>query len=352
MRQLKPNIAALHAYSPGKSAFGAVKLSSNENPLGPSPKAIKAISAIMEQIHRYPNGTYPELREALARHWKVEPDNLIIGNGSDEVFTLLTASWISPGENAVGIRQTFSQYRHAVCLFGAEMREADIDSNGKHNLNAMANLIDENTRIIFLCNPNNPTGTWIGYNELKSFLDTVPSHIICVLDEAYADFAFVPDFPDSRELLRHYDNLVVVRTFSKLYGLAGLRVGYGIAAADVALGAERASLPFKVNTLAHCAALAALDDTEHKHATLNLVKTENTFLSEELTLRGWHFFPTQANFICLDTHRTVAELWEFIARRGIAVRDLASFGLPTMLRYTFGRREHNEKLLSILEEIL
>ena len=349
--KLKPNIAAMEAYVPGRSILGAVKLSSNENPMGPSPLAIEAIRDVLNGVHRYPDGTSTALRRALAERWNRFPENVVIANGSDEVFTLLTAAWLSPGENAVGARQTFSQYRHAVSLFGGKMREVDL-SEGRCDLDAMAAAVDGKTRMVFICNPNNPTGTYRTHDEIAGFLHHLPEGVIVVLDEAYADFADTSDFPDSRALLERYPNLVVTRTFSKLYGLAGLRVGYAVGDAQVTAGAERAAIPFNVNSLAQAAALAALDDDGHREVSLELVRTGKRFLEAEFHKRGLFHYPTQANFVCFQLDNEVAGLWAPIAERGIAVRDLKSFGLPRMIRYTYGTRENNQRLLAILDELV
>lgn len=349
--KLKANIEAMEAYAPGKTIPGAVKLSSNENPLGPSPLAVQSIRDTLDGVHRYPDGASSLLKEALAVSWDVSTDSILVGNGSDEVFALLAAAWIGPGENAVSTRQTFSQYRYAIGLFDAEMRETDL-IDGRFNPDAMLTLVNKNTRLVFLCNPNNPTGTYLSHEEITGFLDKLPTDLIVVLDEAYADFADESDFPDSKNLLTAYPNLVVTRTFSKLYGLAGLRVGYAVGNPEIIGGTDRASMPFNVNNLAQAAALAALKDKEHREKTLELVRREKAYLYDELNRRGITYYPTQANFICIDLDRKVVDLWKSIAQRGIAVRDLKSFGLPKMIRYTFGTRENNIRLLSILDEFL
>lgn len=348
--KLKANIASMEAYVPGKTIPGAVKLSSNENPLGPSPKAVKAIREALAGIHRYPDGASTTLKTSLSRLWDVPAEGILVANGSDEVFTLLAAAWIGPGENAAGTRETFSQYRYAVRLFGAGMHEISL-KDGSYDLNGMLDIIDRDTRMVFLCNPNNPTGTYRTHRQIADFLDRVPPDVIVVLDEAYADFADTADFPDSRALLNQYPNLVVARTFSKLYGLAGLRVGYAIGNPELISGTDRASMPFNVNNLAQAAALAALEDNEHREATLKLVQTEKAFFSTELTSRGIFHYPTQANFVCFRLDTEIADLWETIAGRGIAIRDLKSFGLPRMARYTFGTRKNNRRLLEILDEV-
>jgi len=348
--KLKANIAAMEAYIPGKTVPGAVKLSSNENPLGPSPKAIYAIREALDGVHRYPDGAATALKTALTKQWGVAPDSIIAANGSDEVFALLAAAWINPGENAVSTRETFSQYRYAVHLFGAEIRELPL-VDGRFNLDGMLQAIDKNTRLIFLCNPNNPTGTYHSHDEIEDFLGRVPQDVIVILDEAYAEFSDQPDFPDSKALLQKYPHLVVTRTFSKLYGLAGLRVGYAVGNPEIISGADRASMPFNVNNLAQTAALAALGDEKHRKTTLDLVQTEKAFLYTELKLRNIFHYPTQANFICFRLDTLIADLWTPIAGRGIALRDLKSFGLPQMARYTFGTRKNNIRLLEILDEV-
>lgn len=349
--KLKADIAAMEAYVPGRSVPGAVKLSSNENPLGPPPAALEAIREALIGVHRYPDGASSALRCALAERWGRAPENLIIANGSDEIFRLLSIAWISPGENAVAARQTFSQYRHAVKLFGGEVKEINL-VEGRSDLDAMAAAVDDRTRMVFICNPNNPTGTYRSHGDIAAFLDGVPSGVIAVLDEAYADFADAPDFPDSRALLNDYPNLVVSRSFSKLYGLAGMRVGYAVGDARITTGAERAAMPFNVNMPAQAGALAALNDDAYRRASLELVQGGKRFLQAQLESRGIFHYPTEANFICLQTGVESADIWKAIAERGIAVRDLASFGLPRMIRFTFGTQENNRRLLEILDELL
>lgn len=341
----------MEAYVPGRTIPGAVKLSSNENPLGPSPKAVEAIKEALAGIHRYPDGASTTLRGSLAELWNVPEKGILVANGSDEVFALLAAAWIGPGENAIGNRETFSQYRYAVHLFGAEMREISL-VDGTYDLEGMLNIVDKKTRLIFICNPNNPTGTYRTHNEIAAFMDRIPEDVIVVLDEAYAEFADKADFPDSKELLSKYQNLLVTRTFSKLYGLAGLRVGYAVGNPELTSGADRASMPFNVNNLAQAAAIAALGDEAHREATLALVRTEKAFMAAQFTERGIFHYPTQANFVCFELEQEIAGLWEPIAKKGIAIRDLKSFGLPKMARYTFGTRENNLRLLEILDEVI
>jgi len=346
----KPNISSMEAYIPGKTIEGAVKLSSNENPLGPSPLALAAIRSTLSEIHRYPDGACVKLRARIGELWKLDANSILVANGSDELLVLLAAALINPRCNAVSARQTFSQYRYAVRLFGGEMREKSLLS-GLYDLSGMLKLINSDTRVVFLCNPNNPTGTYRGGQELESFLREVPTDIVVALDEAYADFANAGDFPNSKALLAKFPNLLILRTFSKIYGLAGLRIGYALGQKELIGELAKAAMPFNVNSLAQVAARAALADAEHRNSILRLVYTEKEFLKNELNRRGIFSYPTQANFICFALERKISSVWKWIAKKGIALRELSSFGLPKMARYTIGRRAHNQLLLEILDEL-
>ena len=349
--RLNPRIAKVEHYVPGKTVPGAVKLSSNENPLGPSPAAMEAVRKALAGVNRYPDSASSALRGVLAERWNRAPENVLITNGSDEALRLLVIAWMAPGENAVAARQTFSQYRSTVRLFGGEMREVDL-AEGRSDLKATAAAVDQDTRMVFICNPNNPTGTYRSHEDIAAFLDGLPEGVIAVLDEAYAEFAEAPDFPDSRALLDDYPNLVVLRSFSKLYGLAGLRLGYAVGDARIMRGAEGAAMPFNVNIPAQAGALAALNDDAYRRASLELVRSGKRFVQAGLEGRGIFHYPTEANFICLETGVEAAGIWEAIAERGISVRVLASFGLPRMIRFTFGTQEDNRRLLEILDELL
>ncbi len=360
--KLNPNIADITNYFPGKNIPGAEKLSSNENPLGPSPAALKAARTALENINRYPDGAASELRRALSDYWKIDSSRILPGNGSDELLNLLSAAWMAPGRNAVGTRESFSEYRRAVQTFGGRMKEASL-LNGCFNLQAMEDLIDENTSLVFICNPNNPTGTYKNHQDISNFLtrlkDRFPSETvnsdkggpIVVLDEAYAEFADAEDYPQSRRLLDLFPNLIILRTFSKLYGLAGLRIGYALGSSEIIHGTEKASMPFNTSSPAQAAAITALSDSNHAAAYRELVRREKAFLYEQLTARSIFYYPTQANFICFNPGRPAASVWQYFADGGIVFRDLKSFGLPEMARYTIGRHEHNELFLRLLDGI-
>jgi len=354
--KLKNNIAEIREYTPGKTIKGAIKLSSNENPLGPSPKAVKAIMENLNNINRYPEGSSPGLRKKLAEIWKVEDDQIVVGNGSDEVFLLLTEAWLEKTQNAVSALETFSEYKFSAQLQGAEFKQVPL-KDGRYNLEGILEAVDENTAMVFLCNPNNPTGTYFSHTELEDFLTELSekekrtgSEIITVLDEAYAEFAEEEDFPDSKKLIRKFPNLVVSRTFSKLYGLAGLRVGYAAGSREIIKGARKASAPFNVNLPAQIAAEAALDDAEFVAESIETVITEKNYLYGELDSLGLEYYKTQSNFICINLKYDSQKAWEYIAGRGISVRSLKSFMLPEMIRYTIGRHQENELFINILSD--
>ena len=338
-------------YIPGKLIPGAVKLASNENPLGPSPLAMETLKDCISRVYLYPDNNCLFLREALAVKHKIEPQNIVIGNGSDEIMHLAAAAYINPGDNSVTAKETFSNYTFVTQLFDGTMKYASL-KNGCFDLDGLAHLIDSRTRIVFLCNPNNPTGTYFNQTDLEIFLRKVPHNILVVLDEAYADFADAADFPDSIALLKTYPNLLIMRTFSKLYGLAGLRVGYGIAREEIVSALSKVKISFSVNLPALAAAHAALADTDFVQKSLALVTGGKAFYAKEFKRLGLDFYPTQANFICVHVKRDSKELERRITELGFTIRPLASFGLPSHLRITFGTPQQNEDFIACLEKAL
>ncbi|MFP4566225.1 MAG: histidinol-phosphate transaminase, partial [Spirochaetaceae bacterium] len=302
-------LANLEEYVPGKKRAGTIKLSSNENPFGPSPHALEAIAEWAPQVNTYPDGLAAELRAALAeriardsRHAGVGPENIIIGNGSDEVLVITAATFLNPGERAVIPVHTFSQYEFATRLYDGEPVYAPM-RDGRILLDEMRALIDENTRMVFVCNPNNPTGTYVGAAELRAFARELPDDVLLVVDEAYKEFADAPDFPDALELTREQSNVLVLRTFSKLYGLASLRVGYGIASAALISSMHMVKPPFNTGLLAQKAATAALSDTAFVEQTLSNNRKQREVLRAELDRLGMPQYPSEANFICADCGR-------------------------------------------------
>ena len=257
--KLKENLSSMVPYTPGVLRPGALKLSSNENRLGPSPKAIKAIIRSINNINIYPDGSCKVLKKALAEKSGYKSGNFIIGTGSDEILTLIAAAYISDGDNAITSDCTFSEYTFATKLYSGEVLKTPM-KNGSFAPDEIVNLINRNTKIIYFCNPNNPTGTYISHDNMDKLLGRVPESTLFVLDEAYADYSDALDFPDSKKLLEKYKNLIILRTFSKIYGLAALRVGYGIGREDLINDILKAKQPFNVNTPAQTGATAALSD--------------------------------------------------------------------------------------------
>ncbi|MFW6329455.1 MAG: histidinol-phosphate transaminase [Alkalispirochaetaceae bacterium] len=341
----------MEPYVPGKKRAGAIKLSSNENPLGPSPKAVEAARKSLETLHFYPDGGATELRHAVAQRHRLTPEQIIIGNGSDEVLTLAAAAVIEPGDETVTAEHTFSQYAFATTLYGGSCRRAPM-RDGRFDPEALLDKIGEQTKIVFLCNPNNPTGTYLSADTLDSFLKAVPADCLVIIDEAYADYAVAPDFPRSEKLLDRFDNILVLRTFSKIYGIAGLRVGYGFAREELIERLGRARQPFNANSPGQAAAVAALSDEEHRAASLELNRASLAFMEGALGTRGLPYFETQANFLCVDLGRDAEPIYRKLADGGITVRALHSFGLPTMLRITLGPVEIMEQLISLLDAAL
>ncbi|TVR62057.1 MAG: histidinol-phosphate transaminase [Spirochaetaceae bacterium] len=345
--KLRESVAELTPYSPGKKHPGAVKLSSNENPLGPSPAAIAAVRDSATKIHLYPDGSGGALRAKLASCRGCAPEQIVFGNGSDEIMVFCAGAYIEPGDTAVGADITFSQYRFATTLFGGRYRAVPL-IDGVHNLNSMLAAIDETTRLVFVCNPNNPTGTYRSHDEMATFLSMVPPGVLVVLDEAYAEYADAPDFPRSGELLDSFSNLIVLRTFSKIYGMAALRVGYGIGHRDIVADLARVRQPFNVNGVALAAAEAALDDDGFVRKSIEFTRTGKRRFGDQLTAEGFAFYRSQANFVCVQTDVPAEVAYTRVLESGVTVRALTSFGLPNAIRVTIGEEASLDRVLASL----
>jgi histidinol-phosphate aminotransferase len=334
LRDLKPYVA-------GKLIPGLVKLSSNENPRGPSPKALEALAQAASELHLYPDGAATELRKTLAELYKLKPGNFLVGNGSDEVFTLLAGAFIRPGDHGLTAQETFSEYTFAVRLFGGLVDKVPL-SQGFYDLDAIAAAIVPKTRIIFLCNPNNPTGTAFNQRQLEEFLGRVPPTVLVVLDEAYGHYAQMPDFPQSFSLLERWPNLVVSRTFSKIYGLASLRLGFIAASEAVIRDVSVVKQPFNVGNMTQKAGIAALHDLRFVNESLALNREGLEFWNQKLATRGLSPYPTQANFFCLEVGRDAQAVAAAMIEGGVTIRPLTSFGLPNAIRITTGTPEQNQ----------
>ncbi|MFO7318846.1 MAG: histidinol-phosphate transaminase [Clostridia bacterium] len=351
----------IQPYVPGTSAedarrlFGvhdAIKLSSNENPYGAGRLAREAAARAAGEIHLYPDGASRALREALGRHLDVDPRQVAVGCGSDEIFRMLAEAYLEPGRSAVFAQTTFSQYAFVTRLMDAEEVSVPL-KEGVHDLWEMAYRARKHrARLVFVCNPNNPTGTYVTRAEVLRFLDAIPGETLVVFDEAYVEYVEAPDFPDVLELIREGRRVVSTRTFSKIHGLAGLRVGYAVGPVDVIETLERVRPPFNVNRVAQAAAVAALQDTEHIEMSRRINRAERQRLAQELKALGLRPYPSQANFVWVDLGRPSDEVYRGLLERGVIVRAGSSFGCPTALRISIGTPEQNQRLIDALAAVL
>jgi histidinol-phosphate aminotransferase len=354
---VNPNIRTLAPYEPGKpieelerelGIHGSIKLASNESPLGPSPKAVDAIRAAVDGLHRYPDGASFELREKLAGRLDVGGDQLVFGAGADEVLELLAKAFLSRGDEAVFAWPSFAMYPIVVQGMGATPVAVPLGDDFVHDLPAMAAAVTQRTKIVFVCNPNNPTGTSVGAEAFDRFTRSLPENVLLAVDEAYFEFVRRPDFPDSLAWVCRRPGTIVLRTFSKIYGLAGIRVGYGVADSELAGYLQRARHPFNVNRLAEVAAVAALDDEEHAEKSRRVNDEGVRYLSAELAALGIEVWPTDANFVLA---RAGAGIHEALMREGVIVRPLGAFGLPEHIRISVGLPEENERLIKTLKRL-
>ena len=352
-------IRSIQPYAPGKpieevereyGIIGAAKLASNENPLGPSPKAIEAIIKALPDLNRYPDGSGKTLVEKLAAALKVAPGNIVLGNGSDEIIGMLAKAFLRFGDEAILPRPSFLMYEIMIRSVGALPREVPLVGY-ETDLKGMALRITPKTRIIFLNNPHNPAGTIISKTDFDSFLNTVPDGIVIVVDEAYIEF--VRDRRCLNSLLYQDSGkpVVTLRTFSKAYGLAGLRIGFGIMDPEIAELLNRIRQPFNANSLAQVAAAAALDDFSFVEKTVELVHSEIDFLYKSLTTLGVRYFPTQANYLLLDVEGNADEMFAEMLKKGIIVRSMTSYGYPNYIRVSVGVHDQNIRFIEALKNL-
>jgi len=351
-----PDIASLSPYVPGKpmeelqrelGLARVIKLASNENPIGPSPKALAVLNEAVATLHRYPDGGAYRLREALADRWKVTPDHIILGNGSDEILGLLARTFLAPGDEAVMADQTFVIYKMEVTAAHGKAVTVPL-KQWRHDLSAMAQAMTPRTRLLFLCNPNNPTGTMVSVDEVDRLLALVPEHVIVVFDEAYFEYVRSSDFPDSMAYVKQGRHAIVLRTFSKIYGLAGLRIGYGVTTPEITNFLNRIRPPFNANSLAQRAALAALDDDEHvaKSRAVNQAGMEQVV--KGLAALGFAPVPSEANFVYVDIGRNGRRVFEALLQQGIIIRHIEG----QMVRVSIGQAEENQAFLTALARVI
>ena len=356
----KERVLSLTPYQPGKSIEAVkkqfnleqiVKLASNENPFGCSKQALTAIQSYQTSLALYPDGYATHLRETLAAFLQVNEDELILGNGSDNLIQMISRALLYPNASTIMATPTFSQYKHNAVIEGATIKEVPL-VNGEHDLNAMLEAIDETTNVIWVCSPNNPTGTYIPENKLIPFLEQVPSHILVVLDEAYYEYVVAEDYYNAISLTRKYENLIVLRTFSKIYGLAALRVGYGVANRSIIQALEPAREPFNVNSLGQLAASEAIRDQTFVENCREKNRQGLTQFYEFCEQYRLEFYPTQTNFILIDCKVDGDEVFHYLQTKGYIVRSGKALGFPTAVRITVGSSEQNEGVLKALGEFL
>ncbi len=356
--RVKPYIRSLAPYVPGKpieelerelGIRGSIKLASNENPLGPSPRAVEAMRKAAAEIHRYPDGASFALRTALSKKLGVGGDQLVFGAGADEILELIAKTLIGEGDEVVYAWPSFAMYPIVVQGMGAKGVAVPLTRDLVHDLDGMLAAITKQTRVVMVCNPNNPTGTSVGAEAFERFVAALPEDVVLAVDEAYYEFVRRPDFPDSLALTRRRPGTVVLRTFSKIYGLAGIRIGYGVCDRELASYLERARHPFNVNRLAEVAAVAALEDEEHVRRTREINAIGARFLATELGRLGIETWPTDANFILA---RTGADIYEALLAQGVIVRPMRGFGLTEHVRISIGLPEENERFIKTLAAVL
>ncbi|PIE83599.1 MAG: histidinol-phosphate transaminase [Candidatus Contendobacter odensis] len=362
-----PGVRDLHPYKPGKPEselrreYGLsdiVKLASNENPLGASPKALAAVREALDSLARYPDGNGFELKKALSARLDVPMAALTLGNGSNDVLELIARAFLTSQHEAVFSEYAFAVYPLVTQAVGATARVAKANPADHvmpygHNLAAMQALIGERTRIVFIANPNNPTGTWLKTNELETFLAAVPEQVLVVLDEAYFEYVdATADCPNALYWLNRFPNLVVTRTFSKAYGLAGLRVGYAVSQPTIADVLNRVRQPFNVNSLALVAATAALEDDDYLAKSQAMSRVGIQQLQQACRRLGLNCLPSMGNFLCVDVGRPGQEVFLALLRQGVIVRPVDNYGLPHFLRISVGSEPENARLIEALDVVL
>jgi histidinol-phosphate aminotransferase len=360
-----PGVQALQPYLPGKPVaelereYGighAIKLASNEHPFGPSPLALAAAREVLQDLSRYPEGSAWLLAGKLAGKHRLSRDCITLGNGSNDVLDMIARVFLTPAHEAVFSQYAFAVYPIAVQAAGAQARVAPAHDGSRgpaygHDLDAMHHLVGPDTRLVFIANPNNPTGTWLESDALETFISSLPAHVIVVVDEAYFEYVDKQSYPDTSTWLEQFPNLIVTRTFSKAYGLAGLRVGYALSHPDIAGLLNRVRQPFNVNSVAQAAALAALDDVEHLQQSIRRNREGMEQLIAGFHKLGLAYIESAGNFVAVKTGHGL-EHYEALLQQGIIVRPVANYGMPDHLRITVGTADENARLLAALERLL
>lgn len=357
---IRKSVLSVNAYVAGKpieetkrqlGLKEVIKLASNENSWGTSPKAISAIKKSLSGINRYPDAQGFYLKKGLAKFFKLMPENFVLGNGSDELIDLVIKTFLETDENIVTSEGTFLEYKIIAQVNDRKVKQAPL-SYFRYDLKAILKLVDKKTKLIFIANPNNPTGTYVTQGEVTRFLNALPESVIVVFDEAYDAFIDVDDYPDSLSYLKNKKNVIILKTFSKAYGLAGLRLGYAIAAPELTTYMERIRQPFNVNLLAQVAGLAALEDKEFLTKTRRLTLEGKSFIYQELSKMGLEYVPSVANFILVNAGRNGQKVFAAMLKHGVIIRDMCQYGLENFIRVTIGTYKENQRFLCVLKKVL
>lgn len=361
--KIPENIATITPYPPGKpldelereyGITNSIKLASNENPWGPSPKVIRALRAELSQLHRYPDGSCYYLVQALAEKLGIASGEIVMGNGSNEIIEFLVKAFVQEGDEVITSHPSFLMYQKIVQVRGGINHVLPL-RDMRHDLVGIKKLVSEKTRLIFIDNPNNPTGTAIPPVDLYRFLSDIPESVIVVLDEAYVDFMDKKLQVDFYSLIRNVEGrcpVVFLRTFSKAYGLSGLRVGYGMMAREIAECLHKVRQPFNINQMAQVGALAALEDEEYYQLTLDRTAKARAYLSHEVDALGCRSYPTETNFFLIDVRGNADKLYQAMLHQGVIVRSMSAYGFTNFIRVTFGTEEENKRFVKSLADCL
>ena len=360
-RLTRPVLSRMKEYSPGKPIWEVqqelgikevIKLSSNENPLGVSPLAQEAITRYVSELHRYPDAYTTRLREAISIQYDVSDEQVIVGNGGDEIITMISETFLEEGDEIIVPTPSFSEYEFGGNLMGAKVMKIPLNSDFEYDLDLISGAITEKTKLLYLCSPNNPTGTYIKKAELDTFLQNLPRRIIVVFDGAYSHYATTDDYSDGVEFLKQGKQIIVIQTFSKIFGLAGLRVGFGISSKEIVNSIHKVREPFNVNTLAQIAAEAAIKDVQHVEASRALNEAGKTQLYKAFNVMNFTYIKSMGNFILVNVGDKASFIYEQLMAKGFIVRYGGVWGLPNHLRVTIGTEKENTGLISALERIL
>ncbi len=360
LKLAQPGIIELSPYQPGKPVeelerelgiSSIIKLASNENPLGPPSSVVQGLSDQLQALARYPDGSAYLLKQKLQRKFGLDPARITVGNGSNDVLELVARVFLGPGLESIVSEHSFVVYPLATKSLGAEVKVIPAKDYGQ-DLEATAAAITDKTRIVFIANPNNPTGTWVTAEALATFMKQVPDEVLVVLDEAYAEYVEEADYPDGFALANQYDNLIVTRTFSKAYGLAGLRIGYSVSHPDIADLMNRVRQPFNVNLMSLAAGLIALDDESYLQESVRMNREGMRFLTEACGQMGLSYIPSVGNFLTIDFGRDAMPIYDALLREGVIVRPIGVYGMPEHLRVTIGLPEENARFVDALQKVL